>query len=63
MELKKLKDKYPKIIKEVRGQGLLIGLALYKDQTNFIMKLLQKKITYCESIRKCCQTFASFERY
>ena len=44
MELKKLKDKYPKIIKEVRGQGLLIGLALYKDQTNFIMKLLQKKL-------------------
>ena len=44
MELKKLKDKYPKIIKEVRWQGLLIGLALYKDQTNFIMKLLQKKL-------------------
>ena len=44
MELKKLKDKYPKIIKEVRGQGLLIWLALYKDQTNFIMKLLQKKL-------------------
>ena len=42
--LKKLKDKYPKVIKEVRGQGLLIGLALYKDQTDFINKLLQQKL-------------------
>ena len=43
-ELKKLKAKYPKIIKEVRGQGLLIGLALYKDQTDFITKLLTQKL-------------------
>ena len=43
-ELNKLKDKYPKIIKEVRGQGLLIGLALYRNQTDFIKKLLQKKL-------------------
>ena len=43
-ELKKLKDKYPKIIKEVRGQGLLIGLALYRNQTDFIMKLLQQRL-------------------
>jgi len=43
-ELKKIKDKYPKIIKEVRGQGLLIGLALYKDQTNFIKKLMDNKL-------------------
>jgi len=43
-ELKKLKEKYPKIIKEVRGQGLLIGLALYKDQTNFIKKLMDNKL-------------------
>ena len=37
--LSKIKQKYPKIIKEVRGKGLLIGLCLYKDQTNFIKKL------------------------
>ena len=43
-ELNKLKDKYPKIIKEVRGQGLLIGLALYRNQTDFIMKLLQQRL-------------------
>jgi len=43
-ELNKLKDKYPKIIKEVRGKGLLLGLCLYKDQTNFIKKLLNNKL-------------------
>ena len=42
--LVKLRDKYPKIIKEVRGMGLLIGLALHKDQTNFIEKLFDKKL-------------------
>ena len=43
-ELKKIKVKYPKVIKEVRGQGLLIGLKLHTDQTNFINMLLQKKL-------------------
>ena len=43
-ELNKLKKKYPKIIKEIRGKGLLLGLCLYKDQTNFIKKLLDNKL-------------------
>ncbi len=43
-ELNNLKEKYPKIIKEVRGKGLLIGLCLYKDQTNFIKKLSDNKL-------------------
>ncbi|MDC1092890.1 aspartate aminotransferase family protein [Pelagibacteraceae bacterium] len=43
-ELNKLKDKHPKIIKEVRGKGLLLGLCLYKEQTNFIKKLLDNKL-------------------
>ena len=42
--LKKLKEKYPKIIKEVRGKGLLIGLCLYIDQTKFIQKLMDNKL-------------------
>ena len=42
--LTKLKNKYPKIIKEVRGMGLLLGLALYKDQTKFIQKLMDNKL-------------------
>jgi acetylornithine/N-succinyldiaminopimelate aminotransferase len=43
-ELNNLKEKYPKIIKEVRGKGLLIGLCLHKDQTNFIKKLLDNSL-------------------
>tara|TARA_Y100000590_G_scaffold390066_1_gene465583 strand:- start:2516 stop:3682 length:1167 start_codon:yes stop_codon:yes gene_type:complete len=39
-ELNKIKNDYPKLIKEVRGIGLLIGLQLFKDQTKFIQKLL-----------------------
>ena len=43
-ELNKIQEKYPKIIKEVRGKGLLIGLCLHKDQTNFIKKLLDSNL-------------------
>ena len=38
--LKKIQKKFPGIIKEVRGQGLLVGLALRVDQSNFINKLM-----------------------
>ncbi|MFL2886497.1 MAG: aspartate aminotransferase family protein [Candidatus Pelagibacter sp.] len=43
-ELNKIKKDYPKIIKEVRGIGLLIGLQLFNDQTNFIKKLEENKL-------------------
>ena len=43
-QLNEIKKKYPKIIKEVRGRGFLIGLQLYKDQTNFIKKLMVNKL-------------------
>ncbi|MDB9747023.1 aspartate aminotransferase family protein [Candidatus Pelagibacter sp.] len=43
-QLDKVKKKYPKIIKEVRGRGFLIGLQLHKDQTNFIKKLMENKL-------------------
>ena len=43
-ELNKFKEKFPKIIKEVRGRGFLIGLQLYKDQTNFIKSLMDNKL-------------------
>ena len=44
LELNKLKNEYPKIIKELRGLGLLIGLQLFKDQTKFIQKLMDNKL-------------------
>jgi len=43
-ELNKLKNEFPKVIKEVRGIGLLIGLQLYNDQTKFIEKLMSNKL-------------------
>ncbi len=39
IELNKLKKDYPNIIKEIRGEGLLIGIQLHFDQTNFIKSL------------------------
>ncbi len=43
-QLNSIQKKYPKIIKEIRGRGFLIGLQLYKDQTNFIKKLMDNKM-------------------
>ena len=43
-KLKNLKEKFPKIIKDVRGRGFLIGLQLFKDQTNFIKQLADNKL-------------------
>jgi acetylornithine/N-succinyldiaminopimelate aminotransferase len=42
--LNKLKEKYPNIIKEIRGRGLLIGIKLQTDQTKFIKKLMENKL-------------------
>jgi len=43
-ELNKIKNDYPKLIKEVRGVGLLIGLQLFNDPTKFIKKLQDNKL-------------------
>ncbi len=43
-ELNKIKDKFPKFIKEVRGRGFLIGLQLFEDQTKFIKNLMENKL-------------------
>ena len=43
-QLNKIKTKYPKIIKEVRGKGLLIGLCLKVDQGKFISNLIKNKL-------------------
>ena len=44
LQLNKVKKEFPKIIKEVRGVGLLIGLQLFKDQTTFVQKLMDHKL-------------------
>ncbi len=38
-ELNKIKNDYPTVIKEIRGKGLLIGIQLNFNQTNFIKSL------------------------
>ena len=43
-ELNKIKNDYPKLIKEVRGIGFLIGLQLFNDPTQFIKKLQDNKL-------------------
>ena len=43
-ELNKIKNDYPKIIEEVRGMGLLIGLKLFNNQIKFIKKLENNKL-------------------
>ena len=44
LNLNKLKEKYPRIIKGIRGRGLLIGVELHTDQTKFIKKLMDNKL-------------------
>ena len=42
--LNKIKDKYPNIIKDVRGVGLMKGLKMEVDNVNFIKKLFDLKM-------------------
>ena len=44
VNLNKIKEKYPGVIKEIRGRGLLIGIQIHTDQTNFIKKLMDNKL-------------------
>ena len=43
-ELNKIKNKFPKIIKQIRGKGLIIGIQLHDDQTKFIDSLMKNKL-------------------
>ncbi len=43
-ELNKLKEKYPKIIGEIRGTGLMIGLRMLVENSEFIKKLMNNKM-------------------
>ncbi len=43
-ELNKIKIKFPNIIKDIRGVGLILGIQLHHDQTKFIQSLLKNKL-------------------
>ena len=44
LRLNEIKNEYPKIIKEIRGKGLLIGVQLHTNQTKFIKRLMENKL-------------------
>ena len=44
LNLNIIKDKFPNIIKEIRGKGLLIGIQLHTNQIKFIKKLMENKL-------------------
>ncbi len=44
LKLNKIQKKYPNVIKQIRGRGFLIGIQLYKDQTEFIKKLIDNQL-------------------
>ncbi len=44
LKLNNLKRKYPNVIKEIRGRGLLIGIQLHKGQVQFIKRLMDNKL-------------------
>ena len=44
LNLNQLKEKYPWVIKEIRGRGFLIGIQLHKDQAKFIKNLMNNKL-------------------
>jgi acetylornithine/N-succinyldiaminopimelate aminotransferase len=43
-KLNKIKEKYPKIIEEIRGEGLMVGLKMLADNTKFIKRLMDHKM-------------------
>ena len=43
-ELNKIKKKFPRIIKEIRGKGLILGIQLHHDQTKFIENLMKNQL-------------------
>jgi len=52
LNLNKIKEKYPRVIKEIRGRGLLIGIQLHTDQANFVKKLMENKLLTIRAVEK-----------
>ncbi len=48
-ELKKIQSKYPKVIKEIRGLGLLVGIQLFKDPGQVIEQLMKNNLLAVKS--------------
>jgi len=55
--LKKIKDKYPKIIDEIRGIGLIKGLKILVDNNEFIKKLMNNKMLVVKASENVIRLF------
>ena len=44
LRLNEIQKEYPKLIKNIRGKGLLIGIQLNTNQTKFIKKLMENRL-------------------
>ena len=58
-KLKKVKDKYPTIIEEIRGIGLIIGLKMIVDNNEFIKKLMDNKMLTVKAEENVVRFFPS----
>ena len=44
LRLNEIQKEYPKLIKNIRGKGLLIGIQLHTNQSKFIKKLMENRL-------------------
>jgi acetylornithine/N-succinyldiaminopimelate aminotransferase len=58
-ELNKIKEKYPKVIGEVRGAGLMIGLKMIVDNSEFIKNLMKHKMLTVKAEENVIRLFPS----
>ena len=57
--LNKIKKKYPEIIEEIRGSGLMKGLKMLVDNTGFIKKLMNHKMLTIKAEENVIRLFPS----
>ena len=55
--LNKIKEKYPKIINEIRGIGLMVGLKMTVDNTEFMKKLMDHKMLTVKAAENVVRLF------
>jgi len=56
-KLNNIKKKYPKIIQEIRGAGLMVGLKISLDNTKFVTKLMEHKMLTIKAAENTIRLF------
>ncbi len=56
-KLNDIKKKYPKIIQEIRGVGLMVGLKISLDNTKFMTKLMEHKMLTIKAAENTIRLF------